>query len=553
MAYYISLVIIPLLYLVMLYVLVIRGLPPMTRRTFIVLTGIGLILGAMQALTLDVQLPGFWEWFLDSNAEFSLGTMFSSAQLLAISLLALLVFWRAPLSVWWQRAYWLVFFIFFLYLSVDEAGFFQIHERMNPMVWRMIYSGVGMTLVLGSLLMFWYGFRQAGKPFFLFIIGLFIMGISGVFIEQFVILYICPTDLGPICHKFSLFEEYFEMAGGSLVVTAVLAFAETHLSEANWRLTKPVFALSIAIPTLLTTGNLWVMPAVEAQTLAHPAHVEYLDGDMTLVGYRLSEEVITPGSTLAVSLYWRLNKPVDKEYLWSIRLLTHPEVDTMTYQDWPWTLYPSYAWIPGVIARETVTVKIPDDMFVPQSYWLGLGVWYRPQKPKFISVTQTDHALLSEDMVILGSVPALAMEDVASPPVATNYVFDDGFALVGYDLPETLDADIALTIPFWWDVRADVVGDYVQFVHLVGVADEQLYTFDQQPFGGRFPTQDWPAGAHMVDTWTLPLPEDIEPGDYQVYTGLYTLETVVRLSVTDADGQALPNQIIELGTITIRE
>ena len=56
-----------------------------------------------------------------------------------------------------------------------------------------------------------------------------------------------------------------------------------------------IFGLSVVL-----LAAFWVYPRLEAQWLATPVRAEYFDGDFTLIGYRLSDEVLAPGDTLSV-------------------------------------------------------------------------------------------------------------------------------------------------------------------------------------------------------------------------------------------------------------
>ncbi|RME69605.1 MAG: hypothetical protein D6784_18125, partial [Chloroflexi bacterium] len=57
--------------------------------------------------------------------------------------------------------------------------------------------------------------------------------------------------------------------------------------------------------------------------------------------------------------------------------------------------------------------------------------------------------------------------------------------------------------------------------------------WDSQPFGGLYPTSLWSPGEMVVDTFTLPLPEDgLPPGEYRLITGFYQFETGVRLTLS---------------------
>ncbi|MBC7813511.1 MAG: hypothetical protein H7175_20300, partial [Burkholderiales bacterium] len=138
-------------------------------------------------------------------------------------------------------------------------------------------------------------------------------------------------------------------------------------------------------------------------------------------------------------------------------------------------------------------------------------------------------------------------------PQSADYRFASGFTLYGYSLPESVEAGGSLPVGFWWRTQRDVDANLIQYVHLLDengtmVAGEGS---DQQPFGGRFPTADWPANMSLSDAWQVPLPADIPAGNYRVYMGLYDPSTVVRDPVTDGGVTALDNNEVLLGTVTV--
>src|SRR5215213_3210048 len=80
-------------------------LQPFIRNTLIALFVIEMLLAGLHTLTWIENIPPFWRWFLNMNAELTLGAIFSSAQLIGVGLVALLngFFMRGR---WWERVYW---------------------------------------------------------------------------------------------------------------------------------------------------------------------------------------------------------------------------------------------------------------------------------------------------------------------------------------------------------------------------------------------------------------------------------------------------------------
>ena len=71
---------------------------------------------------------------------------------------------------------------------------------------------------------------------------------------------------------------------------------------------------------------------------------------------------------------------------------------------------------------------------------------------------------------------------------------------------------------------------------------------DHRPLGNVYPTTLWPVGETIRESSDLFLPPDLSPGSYDLWAGLYLLETGERLPVqNDASGE----NAIKLGVLTV--
>ena len=131
-------------------------------------------------------------------------------------------------------------------------------------------------------------------------------------------------------------------------------------------------------------------------------------------------------------------------------------------------------------------------------------------------------------------------------PDSTN-----GFALDHVDLPESASAGETLNLTFTW--RSDTPGseDHIQFLHLGHTETGEWFVYDQQPLGARLPSRLWYSGLADSETWHVPLPTDLAPGRYEVFTGLYRARDGERVPTTDADGQPWLDNRVALGTLTL--
>ncbi len=533
-------------------------LQPFARNLLFALIGVEALLAVLHFLTFNSDLPPFLRWFFDMDQELNLPTVFSSLQLFIIFAVALINAWATPGLKRWQRAYWVLLALVFLYFSIDE--FYEFHETFGSRVpteaWRIPYMIGGLVLLAISGLAFWFGFRGEFTFFVLLFVGLAVMAVSGIGIEEFVLRgFVVSSQSATWMY---LFEELFEMVGATIVLATMLSYSQRHLSAAAWLRVKPVLLGAVVFGALYYALALLLIPALEARFFATPVHIEYEDGLMSLVGYRLPNRSISPGEEIELTLYWRASQPLPEDYSLSVHLLRHNSPESIAQSD---DLHaggsvPATAWFPGVVIRRTVYFNAPRSLPTPGTYDLMVRVWYGPwpfmrpwEDTTGLPITQSDaRPLFAHDAVLLDQLTAAPAGDVPAPETVADYHFPaEGFTLAGYALPEEVTST-TLPVRFWWQTEAEADRDLTQFFHLQNQEDGELFTFDQPPFGGSYPTSDWAANARMVDEWEIALPEAMPAGSYDIYTGLYDLETLARSTVTEA-GTPLENNSIFLGTV----
>jgi hypothetical protein len=125
--------------------------------------------------------------------------------------------------------------------------------------------------------------------------------------------------------------------------------------------------------------------------------------------------------------------------------------------------------------------------------------------------------------------------------------------MTGYKLPAELSSGDPLDLIFWWQTGSQALtAPYAQFIHLFRTTDNTFVAgYDAQPFDGRFPTEVWPANLQIMDERTIQLPDDLPPGEYELFTGMYDTMTKERLPIT-VNGESLPNGIVSIGTFRIQ-
>jgi hypothetical protein len=130
---------------------------------------------------------------------------------------------------------------------------------------------------------------------------------------------------------------------------------------------------------------------------------------------------------------------------------------------------------------------------------------------------------------IVPSVPGAQVQRLAR--------FDDGLALVGYDLPRpTGQPGKLVPLTFYLYVTQPQTQPVSVFVHLYGPGGQVLAQADQVDPLLFYPTTRWPLGQPQIDELSLALPADLPPGQYTLAMGLWNRATGERSHVLNAAG-----------------
>lgn len=141
------------------------------------------------------------------------------------------------------------------------------------------------------------------------------------------------------------------------------------------------------------------------------------------------------------------------------------------------------------------------------------------------------------------------------PETLVNANLDHSVELIGFSLtqptlpnPNPEPANPHLGVTLFWQTLTPLQADYTAFLHLRTPDGVTIVQRDSQPLEGSYPTSHWQPRETVIDPVQLSLPEDLPAGSYQLYTGLYQLDTLARLPVTnDTSGE---NAVL-LGEITL--
>lgn len=529
---------------------------------------LGVILVLLWTISLTAMLDfmaghtGFLSWFVNPAAEKNLPTMLSSSFMMTNSAAAIWILWQSRKErAAWEGGYWFLLGFLFLFLSLDE--YFSFHEQI--VIWRQAYIGLGGSVGLLSLVMIFRSRKKIGRPLIFFIIGFATIGFSGVVLNAFTsqsLIAFGPIKLsfiachnsfwGVLCRDYNNVQDIGEIFGETAVMMSLLSVAQIYIVPEQWRRKRNSIIAVGSTWFILLAASLWILPAVET-IFAHKADANY--GDLSLVAYSVSDTTITAGENLDVTVYMRVNHSIDSDYSLSVHLFTQalPDVNSIAQDDMLLGefKYPTRAWIPYLPVSNEFHLHIPDDLATSASYQLVMILWQNTPHDT-IAVKETTLQTLDDGTIVILEDIAAPPKDIPSVPMSAAFHFAPNFTLEGYELPTEVTAGDPVTLKFWWSSAAEQNLELSQFLHWFHTDTGKYVIFDQIPFAGAFPTQDWPKGLLAQDSWTITLPADMPAGEYQVHTGMFKVDNDKRVPVTDIDGKAVLDNSIVLGTVMVK-
>ncbi len=358
-----------------------------------------LALAAATIITWPVEYR-FLSWFVNiSHEERNGGATLAATQLAVLGTLALVHAARLLRQRERSAAYWALFGLLFVGMGIDE--FFQLHEPFRA--WEYVYTALGILFLVATVAAFrsWWP-RQKLVPG-LIVAGLGLMAAGGLVVEHFVLAKGC-YGLVEDCFGFQVYEEFLEFSGATLIFVAFVehTYRGSHAPVDGRRLARLAVAAALGWALVFSLDH-YVRPRLEARWLAAPVELEYLDGQIELLGYRIPNKPLTAKSGgLPVTLYWRASRQLEHEYGISMHLVQFPEVAAVTQNDIPIETPPASVWLPGQIVRQVIVIPIPPDMEAPRDYWLTLTLWQQPwYDHNYLPATHSDRELLLPQTPVL--------------------------------------------------------------------------------------------------------------------------------------------------------
>ncbi len=163
-------------------------------------------------------------------------------------------------------------------------------------------------------------------------------------------------------------------------------------------------------------------------------------------------------------------------------------------------------------------------------------------------------APLDMPLQIVGTPP---LEQVRTVPNPGDFRMGQTLRLVGFDATKQIKPGNSMPVKLYWRTSEKIKERYTVFVQLVGTqhnpkTNGPLWAgHDSEPLDGGYPTTQWFTDTTIEDIHSLDIPPNTPPGEYEVWTGMYTQPDIKRLPVYDAQGNLVGDHVV-LSKITVK-
>lgn len=503
-----------------------------------------MLLAQITVIAVSIEYRAEWgldDWLWDLNQDWNIPSVVASTQLALVAGAALLTAWLAKAQTARMRLYLVAVGLVFLFMARDEYA--AIHEAY--LGWERYYAGLGGALFIATLLVARRSPRSARIWHVCLLAGLALSATGGIGIEQ-----LRPQLHGPVCDDLGWlrldgclltfqYEETLEFAGMWLALLSMLGHFSDSAPGADSRARRLLYLMPVF-------WILWLIndPSIHRQFLVQPDSILFESG-VELLDFRVDER----DQAVVVELESTAGRSGHSQLGYSLHLVDQVGGGSVAGRDARWCCQPGAAG-DTLLFHQRIAVDFPPDAPVNRALWIVLTLWREidgafQRQP----VLAGDLQLLDETQVVLGELVIRAQSSpLSSSPLAG---FDMGFTLSAAEIPERARPGESLSVSFSW--RSDQAGheDLTQFLHFVHEESGEWWGYDQPPLGQRLPTRLWYSGLADSEAWQVPLPADLAPGRYAVFTGLYQSSDLRRIAANDAAGKPWRDARVPLGNIQL--
>ncbi len=274
-------------------------------------------------------------------------------------------------------------------------------------------------------------------------------------------------------------------------------------------------------------------------------------GRARLLGVSVDPARLSPGERLHVEACWEAIQPMDEDYAVFVQVLGPETVQIASRRTYPGLgRFPTSRWPVGRAFCDTYRMEIAPWTEAPLRYQIEIGL-FEPESLERLPIADAQGREIE--------VPSATSVIVEPPPDAQAEPEQPALARLGaaialreYEVSTRVQAGKTLTVTLGWEALAPIAEDLTVFVHLwTPGTPEPLAQSDAPPRGGWYPTSVWQEGERVPDVHTLDLPEDLAPGRYPLWVGMYRPADGARLPAFGPEGR-YRHDLVPLGEVVIQ-
>ena len=283
--------------------------------------------------------------------------------------------------------------------------------------------------------------------------------------------------------------------------------------------------------------------------------------EVKLLGYTISQDELSAGETIFVSLYWQALQQTSEDYEIFVQILDEQGQVVGSTHDFPYNgMYRSRIWKTDEVTATQHWLKLADELPVGR-YSLRTGLYRLLQNEALhvegASANASQDAVLALDLRVTAPLP-----DSPVNPIEADIRFGDYLQLSGLEITsdeqdlhygETWDLsqNDSVQLTFDWTVLERPDRDYSLFIHVTPTDSPAPITQVDMALGiNSYPTRAWRIGDQQQDQVMLMLPADIPVGEYDVWLGLYYYMDNTRLMPILDDRTSTDDRLL-LGQVNV--
>jgi len=250
---------------------------------------------------------------------------------------------------------------------------------------------------------------------------------------------------------------------------------------------------------------------------------------LRLVGVDLLPEVVQPGGTLAVTVYWRALQDLDTNYSIFLHLDTPTGQTLATVDEVDPEFIPTRNWPPTMYLRNVLKLTVPSDI-PPIRYDLTVGAYNRQNGERLALPDGTTSFKIGSVWPATSalSLPATSLAQFG-PHIILRHAEFDGDLLALY-----------------WKTNTPLTQNDHIFIHLLDADGNVLAQADGVPYNGDYPLPNWRPKQVIVDVRSVG--SLLENGNQlrTIAIGIYDPASGARLPAFDDLGNPLPHDVLLL-------